>query len=92
MPAADGGWSGSGRRQQPAIAAVEARTGAAVTAGGGGSLGCARKVRVRLLEAQGLRGKWNEGVWSFPSPICKPVEQLNGHGSRRVNSRLISLL
>ena len=61
--------------------AVEARIGTAVTAGGGGSLGCAWKVRVRLLEAQGFRGKWNEGVWSFPSPFCKPVEKLNGHGS-----------
>ena len=74
------------------MSAVEARTGAAVTAGGGDSLGCAWKVRVRLLEAQGLRGKWNEGVWSFPSRFCKLVEQLNGYGSRRVNSRLISLL
>ena len=92
MLAADGGWCGSGRRQQPVTVAVEARTGAAVTASGGGNLGCARKVRVRLSEAQGLRGKWNEGVWSFLSPICKQVEQLNGHGSRRVNSLLISLL
>ena len=29
MPAADGGWCGSGRRQQSATAAVEARIGAA---------------------------------------------------------------
>ena len=29
MPAADGGWCGLGRQQQPATAAVEARIGAA---------------------------------------------------------------
>ena len=42
------------------------------------------RLKLRLLEAQGLGGNWYEGVWSSSSPFYKPVEQLNGLGSRRV--------
>ena len=47
------------------------------------------RLKLRLLEAQGFGGNWNEGVWSSPSPFYKPVEQLNGLGSRRVTISLL---
>ena len=47
------------------------------------------RLKLRLLEAQGFGGNWYEGVWSCPSPFYKPVEQLNGLGTRRVTILLL---
>ena len=80
-----GGGSGAGEGDSDSGTAAAAQVTATVWAkpglGVGGCNGYAWWVQVRLLDAQGLGGNWNEGVWSSPSPFCKPVEQLNGHGS-----------
>ena len=73
MPAADGGWCGSGWRQQPATAAVEARIGAAeaeaaVAQGTGNGARRLSSIRARLRRA--LRRLWRGGdeVNEKPTP------------------------